>query len=99
VPAHVRDALSARAAEIEAALEARGHTRESASPAQKAVAALDTRAPKEKVDQRELTAAWRGQGDALGFTQDVRRALVAGAEARAAGLPVPTPRERRHAAD
>jgi len=68
VPAHVRDALSARAAEIEAALEARGHTRESASPAQKAVAALDTRAPKEKVDRRELTAAWRGQGDALGFT-------------------------------
>lgn len=99
VPADVRDAFSARAAEIEAALNARGHTRQSATPAQKAVAALDTRAPKEKVNQRELVTAWRGQADALGFTEDVRRAIVADAEARAAGLPVPTPRERRHAAD
>lgn len=99
VPLNVRQGFSGRSAQIEAALDARGHTRATATPAQKAVAALDTRAPKEKVDQRALVGAWRTQADALGFTQDVRRTLVADAEARAAGSPVPTPHQRRHAAD
>ena len=99
VPLDVRQGFSGRSAQIEAALDARGHTRATATPAQKAVAALDTRAPKEKVDQRKLVGAWRAQADALGFTQDVRRTLVTDAEARAAGLPVPTPHQRRHAAD
>ncbi len=99
VPLDVRKGFSGRSAQIEAALDARGQSRATATPAQKAVAALDTRAPKEKVDQRELIGAWRAQADALGFTEDVRRTIVADSEARAAGLPVSTPHERRLAAD
>lgn len=53
-PLDVRQGFSGRSAQIEAALDARGQSRATAPPAQKAVAALDTRAPKEKVDQREL---------------------------------------------
>ncbi len=80
-------------------LEARGRSRATASAAEKAIVALDTRAPMEAVDQRALVAAWRDRAARLGFGEDVRRALVAEAEARAAGLPVPTPRERRFMAD
>jgi hypothetical protein len=99
VPLDVRQCFSGRSAQIEAALDARGQSRATATAAQKAVVALDTRAPKQAVDQRQLVTAWRARADELGFTEDVRRALVADAEACAAGLPVPTPRERRLAAD
>lgn len=80
----LRDAFANRAHQIEAALAERGQTRANASAAEKAVVALDTRAPKEAVDHQQLTASWRERAHALGFTEDVRRALVAGAEARAA---------------
>ncbi len=99
VPLDVRQGFSGRSAQIEAALDARGQSRTTATAAQKAVVALDTRAPKQAVDQRQLVTGWRTRADDLGFTEDVRRTLVADAEARAAGLPVPTPRQRRLAAD
>jgi conjugative relaxase-like TrwC/TraI family protein len=99
VPLEVRQHFSSRSAQIEAELAARGKTRKTASVAEKSVIALDTRSPKEQVDQRELVQDWRARADAIGFTEEVRRGLVADAEARAAGRPVPTPRQRRLAAD
>lgn len=95
VPLDVRQGFSGRSAQIEAALDARGQSRATATAAQKAVVALDTRAPKQAVDQRQLVTGWRTRADELGFTEEVRRTLVADAEARAAGLPVATPRQRR----
>jgi len=83
VSAEVARAFSARSAQIEAALARRGQTRESASAAEKAVVALDTRAPKEQVDHSALTAIWRAQADALGFDEAARRRIVAEAEAQA----------------
>lgn len=99
MPLDVRQGFSGRSAQIEAALDARGPSRATATAAQKAVVALDTRAPKRAVDQRQLVTAWRTRADELGFIEDVRRTLVADAEARAAGQPVPTPRQHRLAAD
>ena len=87
-----------RSRQIEAALDARGQTRASATAAEKAVVALDTRAPKEAVDHRQLTTAWRERAHQLGFTEDVRRALVAKAEARAAEASLGT-RARMRVAD
>lgn len=99
VPQHVRDGFSARSAQIVAALDARGKNRATASAAQKATIALDTRAPKEAVDHQHLAASWRERADTLGFSEDVRRGIVAGAEARAAELPTLGTRARMHAAD
>ncbi|GAA3693679.1 hypothetical protein GCM10022268_00730 [Sphingomonas cynarae] len=99
VPLEVRQHFSGRSAQIEAELAARGKSRKTASVAEKATIALDTRSPKEQVNQRALVTDWRARADSIGFTEDVRRTLVADAEARAAGLPVPTPRQRRLAAD
>ena len=99
VPLEVRQHFSSRSAQIEAELAARGKTRKTASVAEKATIALDTRNPKEQVDQRALVNDWRARADTIGFTEEVRRTLVADAETRAAGLPVPTPRQRRLAAD
>lgn len=99
VPQHIRDAFSARAAQIEAALAERGQTRATASAAQKATVALDTRAPKEAVDHQHLAASWRSRADALGFGEDVRRGIVAQAEARAAARPTLGTRARMLAAD
>jgi conjugative relaxase-like TrwC/TraI family protein len=84
VPAQTLDAFSSRSADIEAALEARGQTRETASAAEKQIAALDTRNAKETVDHRKLTAEWRGVADANGFDRETRTALVARAEAKVA---------------
>lgn len=50
IPQDVARAFSARSAAIEDALAKRGQTRATASAAEKAVIALDTRAPKEQVD-------------------------------------------------
>ncbi len=99
VPQHIRDAFSTRAAQIEAALAERGKTRATASAAQKATVALDTRAPKEAVDHKHLAASWRARADALGFGEDVRRGIVAQAEARAAARPTVGTRARKLAAD
>lgn len=99
VTSDVARAFSARSAQIEAALAKRGQTRESASAAEKAVVALDTRAPKEMVDHGALTAIWRAQADALGFDETARRRIVAEAEARALAQPPLAPEERRLAAD
>lgn len=84
VPDDVLRAFSPRAAQIEAALDARGKTRAEASAAEKGMIALDTRAPKRAVDHTTLAATWRAQADALGFDQDARRRLIAETEARAA---------------
>jgi conjugative relaxase-like TrwC/TraI family protein len=84
VPALTLDAFSSRSADIEAALEARGQTRETASAAEKQIAALDTRDAKESVDHRKLTAEWRAVADANVFDREARAALVARAESEAA---------------
>lgn len=96
VPQDIREAFSARSAQIEAALAERGQTRATASAAQKATIALDTRAPKEAIDHARLAASWREIADSLGFTENRRRAFVAEAEARSG---TPTAQQRRLAAD
>jgi len=87
VPDDVLRAFSARSAQIEATLAARGQTRASASAAEKSVIALETRAPKRSVDHATLAATWRAQADELGFDQGAQRAMVTEAEARAAARP------------
>jgi conjugative relaxase-like TrwC/TraI family protein len=82
VPREALDAFSCRSAAIEAALDARGQTRESASAAEKQIAALDTRDGKTSVDHRQLAAQWRATADASGFDRATRLALIEGAEAR-----------------
>jgi conjugative relaxase-like TrwC/TraI family protein len=99
VEMEVRQGFSARAAQIEAALATRGQTRATASAAEKAIIALDTRAPKEQVDHSVLAAAWRAQADQLGFDEVTRRRIVAEAEARALEQPTLDSAERRFAAD
>ncbi|WP_174278519.1 MobF family relaxase [Sphingomonas bacterium] len=99
VPDDVALAFSGRSAQIEAALAKRGKTRATASAAQKATIALDTRAPKEAVDHKELAAAWRTCADALGFGEDVRRGIVVQAQARAAEQPTLGTAARMRAAD
>lgn len=67
IPQQVRDHFSTRSAQVEAALAARGLTRESASNQAKQAAALDTRASKEVVDHAELAARWRDEARAMGW--------------------------------
>jgi len=67
IPQQVRDHFSTRSAQVEAALAARGLTRESASNEAKQAAALDTRASKEVVDHAELAARWRDEARAMGW--------------------------------
>jgi len=99
VPQDVARAFSARSAAIEEALAQRGQTRATASAAQKATVALDTRAPKEAVEHGLLVADWRTRADALGFGEDVRRGIVAQTEARAARQTTLGTRERMLEAD
>ena len=82
VPQSVTDAFSHRSAQIEADLEARGHTRATATVAQKTIIARATRSGKLKTEGAELAAAWRVTADALGFDGEARRSIVAEAEAR-----------------
>lgn len=84
VPADAIKAFSERAAQVEARLAERGQTRETASAAEKQVAALDTRAVKEAVNRAELVKDWRAAADSAGFDQTARLALVAQAEKVAA---------------
>ncbi len=59
--------FSSRSKEIEAALEARGQTRETATTAEKQTAALDTRSAKEAPESRQaLQQQWRDEAQALG---------------------------------
>ena len=87
VPEDVRQHFSARSAQIEAALAARGQTRATATAAEKATLALATRAPKRAIDHATLVDAWRAEADQLGFDERTRRTMVAGAEARALAMP------------
>lgn len=84
VSAEAIKAFSERAAQVEARLAERGQTRESASAAEKQIAALDTRAVKEEVNRAELVKDWRETADSAGFDQAARLALVANAEQTAA---------------
>jgi conjugative relaxase-like TrwC/TraI family protein len=77
-------AFSERAAQVEARLAERGQTRETASAAEKQIAALDTRAVKEAVNRADLVKDWRETADSAGFDQAARLALVAKAEMAAA---------------
>lgn len=99
VPQDVLRAFSPRAAQIEAALGARGKTRADASAAEKGMIALDTRAPKRAVDHTTLAAAWRAQADALGFDEAARCRMIADAEARAAARTGLDHDQRTHAAN
>lgn len=77
-------AFSERAAQVEARLAERGKTRETASAAEKKIAALDTRAVKEEVNRADLVKDWRETADSAGFDQAARLALIAKAEQTAA---------------
>jgi conjugative relaxase-like TrwC/TraI family protein len=84
VSADAIKAFSERAAQVEARLAERGQTRETASAAEKQMAALDTRAVKEKVNRAHLVKEWRITSDGAGFDQVKRLALVEQALAVAA---------------
>jgi conjugative relaxase-like TrwC/TraI family protein len=84
VSADAIKAFSERAAQVEARLAERGQTRESASAAEKQIAALDTRAVKEEVNRADLVKEWRATADAAGFDHVKRLALVEQAKAVAA---------------
>jgi conjugative relaxase-like TrwC/TraI family protein len=73
--------FSERAAQVEARLAERGKTRETASAAEKQVAALDTRAAKGEVNRADLIMEWRATADGAGFDQAKRLALVEQAKA------------------
>ncbi|MEP7351225.1 MAG: MobF family relaxase [Sphingorhabdus sp.] len=77
-------AFSERAAQVEARLAERGQTRETASAAEKQIAALDTRAVKEEVNRADLVKDWRETADSAGFDQAARLALVEQAKLTAA---------------
>ena len=80
----VMDAFSTRSAEIEAALEARGRSRDMASAAEKQVAALDTRQAKMASDHASLVANWRDTASEAGFGAEARLEMVRTAEDKAA---------------
>ncbi|MHB1488265.1 MAG: MobF family relaxase, partial [Acidimicrobiales bacterium] len=89
VPQALCDLHSKRAQQVEAALEARGLDRATASPDAKQAAALDTRAAKEHIDHAVLAARWRDEARALGYDPD-----------RAPPAPAwPDPAARREAAE
>ena len=83
VPKPVLDAFSQRSGAIEAALAAKGLSREDASEAQKELAALETRDTKSHADRRALMRDWRVAADAAGFNQKERQALISASQAAA----------------
>ena len=89
VPEAVRAHFSSRSAQVEAALEARGLDRGSASPDAKQAAALDTRAAKEHIDHAVLAGRWRDEARALGYDPDREPPAIAW----------PDPAARREAAE
>jgi len=84
VSAEVIGAFSTRSAEIEAALGERGTSRDTASAAEKQMAALDTRQAKVATDHAALVADWRDTASAAGFGTAARLAVVRQAETNAA---------------
>ncbi|EQD69556.1 protein containing Conjugative relaxase region, partial [mine drainage metagenome] len=72
VPESLREAWSSRKAEIDAALEARGLSRATASADEKQVATLATRAPKTVEDRAALAADWRITAREHGFEPEQR---------------------------
>lgn len=91
VPEALREAWSSRKTEIDAALAARGLSRETASSEQKQVATLATRAPKTVEDRAALAAEWRATAREHGFAPEWRpqdRTLEAAARAAAADAAV-----------
>lgn len=84
VPADVIRAFSERTAQIEARLAERGQTTVTASPEEKQVATLETRAAKMEVDRSELVRDWLATADAAGFGQKERQTLVEAARTNAA---------------
>jgi conjugative relaxase-like TrwC/TraI family protein len=84
VSAEVIAAFSTRSAQIEAALEERGTSRDAASAAEKQVATLDTRQAKVPADHAGLIADWRETANGAAFGPEARLAMVQEAEAIAA---------------
>ena len=84
VSAEVVAAFSTRSAQIEAALEERGTSRDAASAAEKQIATLDTRQAKVAADYTALVADWRETANGAGFGREARLAMVRDAEAMAA---------------
>ena len=80
----VMAAFSTRSTEIEAALGERGTSRDSASAAEKQMAALDTRQAKVAADPASLVADWQETASEAGFGPEARLAMVRDAEAVAA---------------
>ena len=84
VPTEVIRAFSERTAQIEARLAERGQTTATASPEEKQVATLETRAAKKEVHRGELVRDWRATADAAGLGQQERQAMVEAAKSNAA---------------
>lgn len=82
----VMEAFSSRSAAIEAALEARGTSRDTASAAEKQIAALDTRQAKVASDHMSLVTNWRATASEAGFGTDARLEMVRAAEEKAVSL-------------
>src|SRR3546814_17270365 len=87
-------AVSTRSAVIEAALAERGTSRDMASASEKQVAALDTREAKVAADHTSLVADWRETASAAGFGAEVRLAMDAQAEDKAADRAPRTRKEK-----
>ena len=85
VSREVIDAYSTRRAEIEAAMEARGHGATADNPKLADRAALLTRAVKRDIDRDELTRSWQRQAKGLGFSAAKVRAHSRKAERGLAG--------------
>ena len=91
VPEALREAWSSRTTEIDAALAARGLSRETASSEEKQVATLATRAPKDVQDRAALAAEWQATAREHGYEPAQRpqeRVLDAAARAAAADAAV-----------
>ena len=84
VSGDVLAAFSTRSAQIDAALDQRGTSRDGASAAERQIAALDTREAKTATDHATLVKGWRETADGAGFGEGSRVGLVNEAEAIAA---------------
>ena len=67
VPKDLMAKFSDRAAQIKAALAARGKTLETATAEEKEIAKLDTRKPKQATDHTELRAGWAAESAGAGL--------------------------------
>ena len=100
VPEALREAWSSRKAEIDAALEARGLSRETASANEKQVATLETRAPKDVQDRAALAADWRMTARTYGYEPEQRpQGRVLDAAERAAAADTAVHRAAEHLAE